>query len=88
MFNVSCDDGSTYVKPAWLEQDEIKTHLSGNSFKDGWSPAILGMRKVFNYNVDGKKYSHDLGSDPLPVCDPFIIRNNRIVTRSPYVIHS
>ena len=62
MLNVSCDDGSTYVKLAWLEQGEIKTHLSGNSFKDGWSPAILGMRKVFNYTVDGKKYSHDLGS--------------------------
>ncbi|EQB4253056.1 TPA: plasmid segregation protein ParM domain-containing protein [Yersinia enterocolitica] len=62
MLNVSCDDGSTYVKLAWLEQGEIKTHLSGNSFKDGWSPAILGTRKVFNYTVDGKKYSHDLGS--------------------------
>lgn len=62
MLNVSCDDGSTYVKLAWLEQGEIKTHLSGNSFKDGWSPAILGKRKVFNYTVDGKKYSHDLGS--------------------------
>ncbi|WP_422528777.1 plasmid segregation protein ParM domain-containing protein [Serratia fonticola] len=50
------------MKLAWLEQGEIKAHLSGNSFKDGWSTAILGTRKVFNYTVDGKKYSHDLGS--------------------------
>lgn len=62
MLNIACDDGSTYVKLAWLEQGELKTHLSGNSFKDGWSPAILGTGRVFNYTVDGKKYSHDLGS--------------------------
>ncbi|AHG20654.1 plasmid stabilization protein [Chania multitudinisentens RB-25] len=62
MLNISCDDGSTFVKLAWMEQGEIMTHLSGNSFKEGWSPAILGAVRVFNYTVDGKKYSHDLGS--------------------------
>lgn len=62
MINVSCDDGSTNVKLAWWDGDVLKTHLSGNSFKEGWSPAVLGVKEVFNYTVDGKKYSHDLGS--------------------------
>lgn len=62
MLKVSCDDGSTNVKLAWLEDGKIQTWLSGNSFKEGWNPAILGAGKVYNYTVDGKKYSHDLGS--------------------------
>lgn len=62
MLKVSCDDGSTNVKLAWLEDGKIQTCLSGNSFKEGWNPAILGAGKVYNYTVDGKKYSHDLGS--------------------------
>lgn len=62
MLSVSCDDGSTNVKLAWLEDGIIKTSLSGNSFKEGWSPSFIGSSNVFNYTVDGKKYSHDLGS--------------------------
>ena len=32
MLKVSCDDGSTNVKLAWLEDGEVRTSLSGNSF--------------------------------------------------------
>lgn len=62
MLTVSCDDGSTNVKLAWLKDGEVKTSISGNSFKEGWNADILGTGKVFNYTVDEKKYSHDLGS--------------------------
>lgn len=62
MLKIACDDGSTNVKLAWLENGEIKTHLSGNSFKEGWNSALLGTAKTYNYTVDGKKYSHDSGS--------------------------
>ncbi len=34
MLKVSCDDGSTNVKLAWLEDGEVRTSLSGNSFKE------------------------------------------------------
>ncbi|HAF2404723.1 TPA: plasmid stabilization protein [Salmonella enterica] len=62
MLKIACDDGSTNVKLAWLENGEIKTHLSGNSFKEGWNSALLGTAKTYNYTVDGKKYSYDSGS--------------------------
>ena len=40
MLKVSCDDGSTNVKLAWLEDGEVRTSLSGNSFKEGWNPGL------------------------------------------------
>lgn len=62
MLKVSCDDGSTNVKLAWLEDGEVRTSLSGNSFKEGWNPGLFNAGKVYNYVVDGKKYTYDLGS--------------------------
>ncbi|QXD01251.1 plasmid segregation protein ParM domain-containing protein [Klebsiella sp. PL-2018] len=62
MLKISCDDGSTNVKLAWEVSGEIKTFISGNSFKEGWSAGILGSSPVYNYIVDGKKYSYDKGS--------------------------
>ena len=41
MLKVSCDDGSTNVKLAWLEDGEVRTSLSGNSFKEGWNRDYL-----------------------------------------------
>ncbi|EFY1133366.1 hypothetical protein DYQ60_22000, partial [Shigella flexneri] len=41
MLKVSCDDGSTNVKLAWLEDGEVRTSLSGNSFKEGWNPGLF-----------------------------------------------
>ena len=46
MLKVSCDDGSTNVKLAWLEDGEVRTSLSGNSFKEGWNPGLFNAGKV------------------------------------------
>lgn len=62
MLQIACDDGSTNVKLAWLENDKIVTHISPNSFKDGWSTDFLGDKPVYNYLVDDHKYTHDIGS--------------------------
>ncbi|HFR8937272.1 TPA: plasmid segregation protein ParM domain-containing protein, partial [Shigella flexneri 2a] len=62
MLKVSCDDGSTNVKLAWFEDGEVRTSLSGNSFKEGWNPGLFNAGKVYNYVVDEKKYTYDLGS--------------------------
>lgn len=62
MLKVACDDGSTNVKLAWYEAGKLKTHLSGNSFREGWKTDVFGSQKVFNYIVEGKKYTHDIGS--------------------------
>jgi wobble nucleotide-excising tRNase len=37
MMNIACDDGSTNVKLAWIENGEIKTHVSQNAFREGWA---------------------------------------------------
>ncbi|EHS4413469.1 plasmid stabilization protein, partial [Escherichia coli] len=47
MLKVSCDDGSTNVKLAWLEDGEVRTSLSGNSFKEGWNPGLFNAGKVY-----------------------------------------
>lgn len=60
--NFFCDDGSTYVKLAWWEEDEICTLTTGNSFRDGWKTDLFGSDKVFNFLINGKKYTHDIAS--------------------------
>lgn len=57
-----CDDGSTYVKLAWREANTIKTHTTGNSFREGWKTDLFGTDAVFNFLIDGKKYTHDIAS--------------------------
>ncbi len=54
MLKVSCDDGSTNVKLAWLEDGEVRTSLSGNSFKEAGTRDCLMPAKFTNYVVDGK----------------------------------
>jgi plasmid segregation protein ParM len=54
------DDGSTNIKMLWNDKDgSERRHISPNSFKRGWS-ASFGTGKVYNYVLDGEKYSHDL----------------------------
>lgn len=36
------DDGSTNIKLAWLEDGDVKTLISPNSFKPEWSFSLLG----------------------------------------------
>ncbi|EJG2388741.1 StbA family protein [Kluyvera ascorbata] len=55
--NVYCDDGSTNVKLAWFDGDEMKTAVSPNSFRHGWKVADFGG--AFNYQIGSMKYSWD-----------------------------
>lgn len=56
---IFCDDGSTNVKLAWVDNGDIKTSVSVNSFRDGWKVDGLGSRKTYNYILDGHKYTYD-----------------------------
>ncbi|ELC6383381.1 TPA: plasmid segregation protein ParM domain-containing protein [Enterobacter cancerogenus] len=56
---VYCDDGSTTVKLAWLNNKKIYKSLSSNSFRQGWKVEGMGVRQTFNYELDGKKYTYD-----------------------------
>jgi plasmid segregation protein ParM len=37
------DDGSTNIKLAWVEEGEVKTLISPNSFKPEWSMTLQGL---------------------------------------------
>jgi plasmid segregation protein ParM len=50
MMNIYCDDGSTNVKLAWFEGDELQTRVSANSFRHGWKVAEFSAA-TFNYQV-------------------------------------
>lgn len=56
---IFCDDGSTAVKLAWYDNDNLHMSLSSNSFRSGWKVEGMGMRQTFNYELDGKKYTYD-----------------------------
>lgn len=56
---VYCDDGSTTVKLAWLNNKKLYKSLSSNSFRQGWKVEGMGVRQTFNYELDGKKYTYD-----------------------------
>lgn len=58
------DDGSTNIKLAWVEEGEVKTLISPNSFKPEWSMTLQGLTDTTapgsaNYEIDGEKYSFD-----------------------------
>lgn len=55
---VFIDDGSTNVKLAWFEDDELKTHVSPNSFRTGWAVDAFGSGKTYNYEANGNKYTY------------------------------
>ncbi|TNL06155.1 StbA family protein [Kosakonia cowanii] len=55
--NVFIDDGSTNVKLAWFDGEELKTHVSPNSFRTGWAVDAFGTGKTYNYEVNGNKYT-------------------------------
>ncbi|WP_426575633.1 plasmid segregation protein ParM domain-containing protein (plasmid) [Xenorhabdus stockiae] len=57
--HISCDDGSTNVKLAWYEDDELKTVISPNSFRNGWKVSGMGKNRTFNYTVDEIEYTFD-----------------------------
>ncbi len=64
--NIYCDDGSTNVKLAWFEGDELQTRVSANSFRHGWKVAEFSAA-TFNYQVGTLKYT--LGQRQ-PGCHP------------------
>ncbi|ELO0634849.1 TPA: recombinase, partial [Escherichia coli] len=49
------DDGSTNIKLAWLEDGDVKTLISPNSFKPEWSFSLLDDAAPANYEIDGEK---------------------------------
>ena len=59
--NIYCDDGSTNVKLAWFEGDELQTRVSANSFRHGWKVAEFSAA-TFNYQVGTLKYTWDTSS--------------------------
>ncbi|HGJ5864836.1 plasmid segregation protein ParM domain-containing protein [Arsenophonus nasoniae] len=63
MLSVMCDDGSTCVKLAWLENGNIKTHISPNAFREGWKSEAFNQ--VLNFDIDGKKYAFDKGHNAI-----------------------
>ncbi|CAK9887202.1 MAG: Plasmid segregation protein ParM (plasmid) [Candidatus Erwinia impunctatus] len=56
---IACDDGSTSVKLAWVENDSVHTCLSPNAFRAGWKVEGMGNGRAFNYAIDGMKYTED-----------------------------
>ncbi len=66
MINIYCDDGSTNVKLAWFESNELMTYVSANSFRHGWKVADFGTG-TFNYQVGKIKYTWDsVSRDAIP----------------------
>lgn len=53
------DDGSTNIKLARLEDGDVKTLISPNSFKPEWSFSLLDDAAPANYEIDGEKFSFD-----------------------------
>lgn len=53
------DDGSTNIKLAWIENGEIKTLISANSFKNEWSLVLDNSPISTNYEIEREKYSFD-----------------------------
>lgn len=64
MRKVFCDDGSTAIKLCWQDEhhDKLKTLISQNTFNEGWKPGWLASDPVYNYEVDGLKYSFSQAS--------------------------
>lgn len=59
MKHITCDDGSTSVKLAWYDGEELRTLVSPNSFRTGWKVEGLSGSKAFNYQVGGIRYTAD-----------------------------
>lgn len=69
MLKVFCDDGSTAIKLCWQDEpnQELKTLVSQNTFNEGWKPGGFASDPIYNYEVDGLKYSFSKASaDVLP----------------------
>jgi plasmid segregation protein ParM len=64
MIKVFCDDGSTAIKLCWYDKQhhEPKTLISQNTFTEGWKPVGFASDQIYNYEVDGLKYSFSKAS--------------------------
>lgn len=51
------------MKLAWLENGNIKTHISPNAFREGWKSEAFNQ--VLNFDIDGKKYAFDKGHNAI-----------------------
>ena len=62
---VFIDDGSTNIKLQWKEGKEVRRAISPNSFKREWG-VTFGAERVYNYTLNGEKYSFDpISADAL-----------------------
>ena len=50
------DDGSTNIKLAWLEDGDVKTLISPNSFKPEWSFSLLDDAAPANYGSTARSF--------------------------------
>jgi len=62
---IYCDDGSTAVKLAWFEGDELKTFVSTNAFKRDWLVDLGGSSTVHNYLIGQQRYTFDKTSPSI-----------------------
>lgn len=62
---IFCDDGSTNVKLAWFENNELKSTVSVNSFRRNWKVEGMGSNRTYNYLLDGQKYTYDPVSEAV-----------------------
>lgn len=63
---VSIDDGSQQQKLSWLcpETGELKKIVVPNSLRKNWkSAALRDDAKVYNFTIDGRKYTYDVTSE-------------------------
>lgn len=64
--DIYCDDGSTNVKLAWFEGEQLTTSVTANSFRHGWKVADFGS-SALNYMVGALKYTWDsVSRDAVP----------------------
>lgn len=63
-YKFAVDDGSTNVKISWIENGELRTVISPNSFRKNWKSAALRKdKKIYNYTINSTKYTYDMTSD-------------------------
>lgn len=65
---VFCDDGSTATKLAWFdEKNNLHTQVIKNGFISTWKAESFNNNKVYNYLLEGQKYSYSPNSTEIEV---------------------
>lgn len=66
LLQFAVDDGSTNVKVSWLQNGQLQSIISPNSFRKNWKSAALRKDKmIHNYEIGATKYTYDATSDKV-----------------------